>query len=116
MFYTTRPLNFNWKGPSTKSAIGASNRPNTNLGHISNSEEQGTYNTNAQDYIGQNSANGSYIGAKPIKHWRKQLLPTAHSGHSKATVNQMEIPGGTVMVDNSCCDPNVSGGEIIYKK
>ena len=66
---------------------------------------------NAHDYIGPDRK------ARPIKHWRKQLLPTGGSGSGGssrsargAPVSSMERPGVTVVKNQEdCCDPSGGG-------
>jgi len=94
MNFTYKQPYVTWKGPSTGSAVPAWSRPLIN----NNS------NTNT----------GTSFAARPIKHWRKQLVPAANSGISKnAGVGMpMDIPGGSVYlgarVDCSNCPVNLA--------
>lgn len=84
------------------SAVATMARPATN-GDINN----------AEDYVGIN-AMATIRRPFPMKHWRKQLNPTQGSGRSKASIFDMDRPGGSTIVDNSCaCDEgNTSGAHI----
>lgn len=43
------------------------------------------------------NSNGIAFKARPIKHWRKQLIPRDHSGNGKSGVGiTMDLPGGSV--------------------
>jgi len=94
MNFTYKQPYVTWKGPSTGSAVPTWSRPLIN----NNS------NTNT----------GTSFAARPIKHWRKQLVPAANSGISKnAGVGMpMDIPGGSVYlgarVDCSNCPVNLA--------
>jgi hypothetical protein len=67
-----------WKGPATNSVV-----PSYSYNQINS----GT----------------AYTGmARPIKHWRKQLLPTHSSSSGRAAVGMpMDTPGGAVYLGNS---------------
>lgn len=67
-----------WKGLSTNSAIPSHSRPSL-------------------------KASGATFKANPIKHWRKQLLPTSNSGvpGRRAGIGMpMDTPGGAVYLGN----------------
>lgn len=93
MNFTYKQPYVTWKGPSTGSAVPTWSRPLINN------------NTNAN--IGTNFA------ARPIKHWRKQLMPATNTGVSRnAGVGMpMDRPGGSVYlgatVDCSNCPVNL---------
>jgi hypothetical protein len=95
MNFTYKQPYVTWKGPSTGSAVPTWSRPLIN-------------NNN-------NGANtGTSFAARPIKHWRKQLVPAANSGISKnAGIGMpMDRPSGAVYlgaaVDCSNCPVNLS--------
>ena len=94
MNFTYKQPYVTWKGPSTGSAVPAWSRPLIN------------------DNNGANT--GTSFAARPIKHWRKQLVPAANSGISKnAGVGMpMDRPGGSVYlgatVDCSNCPVNLA--------
>lgn len=67
-----------WKGISTNSITPSNSSPNL-------------------------SASGPAFKANPIKHWRKQLIPSANSGNSnrRAGISMpMDTPGGSVYLGN----------------
>lgn len=47
-------------------------------------------------------SSGPDFKARPIKHWRKQLMPNNVTGFSKSTINYINMPGGTTNVIKSC--------------
>jgi len=68
-----------WKGLATNSAIPSFSRPDLNSA-------------------------GNYFKANPIKHWRKQLLPTANSGNRNRRAGvgiPSDIPGGAVYLGST---------------
>ena len=93
MNFTYKQPYVTWKGPSTGSAVPTWSRPLIN----NNS------NTNT----------GTSFAARPIKHWRKQLVPAANTGSGgRAGVGMpMDTPGGSVSlgatVDCSNCPVNL---------
>ena len=94
MNFTYKQPYVSWKGPSTGSAVPVWSRPLIN----NNS------NTNT----------GTSFAARPIKHWRKQLVPATDSGISgRSGVGMpMDRPGGSVYlgatVDCSNCPVNLA--------
>ena len=94
MNFTYKQPYVTWKGPSTGSAIPTWSRPLINN------------NTNTNT--------GTSFAARPIKHWRKQLVPAANTGIStNAGVGMpMDRPGGSVYlgatVDCSNCRVNLT--------
>ena len=94
MNFTYKQPYVTWKGPSTGSAVPTWSRP--------------LINNNA------NANAGTSFAARPIKHWRKQLIPLANTGISKnAGVGMpMDRPGGSVylgsIVDCSNCLVNIT--------
>jgi len=79
-------LNFNrqkyisWKGISTNSIVPSNSRPSINGS-----------TDDASDYVSR------FGGARPIKHWRKQLFPKENSGGGSAGVRQvLDTPGGSI--------------------
>jgi hypothetical protein len=65
-----------WKGMSTNSIVPVFSRPNL-------------------------SASGPAFKARPIKHWRKQLIPENNSGSRRAGLGMpMDTPGGSVYLGN----------------
>jgi len=83
MNFTYKQPYVTWKGPSTGSAVPTWSRPLIN----DNS------NTNT----------GTSFAARPIKHWRKQLVPAANTGISKnAGIGMpMDRPGGSVYLGSA---------------
>jgi hypothetical protein len=100
MNFTYKQPYVTWKGPSTGSAVPAWSRPLINNNNGANT--------------------GTSFAARPIKHWRKQLVPAANSGIStNAGVGMpMDRPGGSVYlgsavylgatVDCSICPVNLA--------
>lgn len=65
-----------WKGLATNSAVPSYSRPDLTV-------------------------SGPPFKANPIKHWRKQLLPTAGSSGRRAGIGMpMDLPGGSVYLGN----------------
>jgi hypothetical protein len=89
MNFTYKQPYVTWKGASTGSVVPAWSRPLIND------------NTNTNT--------GTSFAARPIKHWRKQLVPAANTGitRSAGVGMPMDIPGGSVYlgatVDCSNC-------------
>ena len=70
------PAYMSWKGASTNSIVPVFSRPNL-------------------------SATGPNFKARPLKHWRKQLVPESNSGSQRAGVSMpMDIPGGAIYLGN----------------
>ena len=96
MNFTYKQPYITWKGPSASSAVPAWSRPLINN------------NTNT------NTNTGTSFAARPIKHWRKQLMPAANSGISRSSAigMPMDRPGGSVYlgatVDCSNCPVNMT--------
>jgi hypothetical protein len=94
MNFTYKQPYVTWKGPSTGSAIPSWSRPLINN------------NTNTNT--------GTSFAARPIKHWRKQLVPAANTGITRnASMGMpMDRPGGSVYlgatVDCSNCLVNLT--------
>lgn len=84
-----------WKGSSANNAVPSWSRP-----------PQKT----------QQESNGPDFKARPIKHWRKQLIPTPYSGSSASSVGMpFNRPGSEVFLGRdsysnceSCADTNVT--------
>ena len=83
MNFTYKQPYVTWKGPSAGSAVPAWSRPLINN------------NTNTNT--------GTSFAARPIKHWRKQLVPAPNSGISRnASVGMpMDRPGGSVYLGSA---------------
>ena len=94
MNFTYKQPYVTWKGPSTGSAVPTWSRPLINNNNGANT--------------------GTSFAARPIKHWRKQLVPAANSGvGTNAGVGMpMDRPGGSVYlgatVDCSNCPVNLA--------
>ena len=94
MNFTYKQPYVTWKGPSTGSAVPVWSRPLINN------------NTNINT--------GTSFAARPIKHWRKQLVPATDSGISgrSGVGMSMDRPGGSVYlgatVDCSNCPVNLA--------
>ena len=97
MNFTYKQPYISWKGPSTGSAVPVWSRPLMN----NNS------NTNT----------GTSFAARPIKHWRKQLIPAANTGISGRTSvgMPMDRPGGSVYLGATvdCLNCRVNLAELI---
>jgi 6-phosphogluconolactonase (cycloisomerase 2 family) len=83
MNFTYKQPYVTWKGPSTGSAVPTWSRPLINN------------NTNTNT--------GTSFAARPIKHWRKQLVPAANTGISgRSHVGMpMDRPGGSVYLHSA---------------
>ena len=94
MNFTYKQPYITWKGQSTGSAVPTWSRPLIND------------NTNTNT--------GTSFAARPIKHWRKQLMPAANTGSGGRTSigMPMDRPGGSVSlgatVDCTKCPVNLS--------
>jgi len=92
-----------WKGVSTNSAVPNFSRP------LDGSEEYPT---------------GPDFGARPIKHWRKQLTTVKSSSRGRAGIGMpMDFPGGSVYLGNTetntdciTCVTNLNGNETTALK
>lgn len=97
MNFTYKQPYVTWKGPSTGSAVPAWSRPLINN------------NTNTNT--------GTSFAARPIKHWRKQLMPAANTGIARnASVGMpMDRPGGSVYLGtvNDCSNCPVTLTDLI---
>lgn len=69
-----------WKGNSTNSVVPSWSRP------LQGTE---TYST------------GPDFKARPIKHWRKQLMPIANSGNGNSAIGTLTAPGSEVFLGKS---------------
>lgn len=98
---TSQPYE-SWKGivgsyPVWNSIVPSNSRPSTN-GAMANPE----------DY---QSAFGT---ARPLKHWRKQLVPPVpNSSSSKASGNQLSRPGGAVATNTSVACPSCADSQSV---
>jgi hypothetical protein len=98
MNFTYKQPYVTWKGISTGSAVPTWSRPLINN-------------------VNTNKNTGTSFAARPIKHWRKQLVPAADTGiiRNASMGMPMDRPGGSVYlgatVDCSNCD--VSLAELI---
>ena len=83
MNFTYKQPYITWKGPSTGSAVPSWSRPLINN------------NTNTNT--------GTSFSARPIKHWRKQLVPAANTGITRnASMGMpMDRPGLTVYLGSA---------------
>jgi uncharacterized delta-60 repeat protein len=91
-------MSVSWKGVSTNSVVPSFSRPDL-------------------------TAAGPEFKARPIKHWRKQLIPTPNSGHnSRSGINlPMDTPGGSVYLGNipantSCLLPSAGNNAVGLKE
>lgn len=75
-----------WKGQTFSSVVSSNSRPNTN--------------GPSSDPLLYHSAFGK---ARPLKLWRKQLVPTANSGSSKSSLLGLDKPGSSTLRSNSDC-------------
>jgi len=95
---TSAKVNIYWKGASTNSAVPNYSRP------LDGSEEY---------------ASGPDFGARPIKHWRKQLNTVHNSSRGRAGIGMpMDLPGGSVYLGNTetntdciTCVSNLNGNQ-----
>jgi hypothetical protein len=83
MNFTRKQPYMTWKGPSTGSVVPTWSRPLINN------------NTNTNT--------GTSFAARPIKHWRKQLMPAdnASSGRNAGIGMPMDRPGGSVYLGSA---------------
>lgn len=88
MFRTQQPY-VSWKAPATNSVTPTYSQPVTTISNVNN---------------------GIPFAARPIKHWRKQLLPNnpSNSGRGRAGVGMpMDTPGGSTYLgdvpNNTTC-------------
>ena len=88
--FQTQPY-ISWKGHSTNSVVPGNSRGGVN-----------GYSDKPHDFIGPS------FKARPIKHYRKKLIPNPNSGKSKASIkNMIDTPGNMIYLGiNSCVDPN----------
>lgn len=105
-----------WKGPTTKATVYGFSRPATN-----NNPDADIKSVNDQP-------NGSHtsksIGSlrtgfkpRPIKHWRKSLMPKEVDGISRAAYSiQSDMPGSNVPLgtDVNCCENNTVN-QVVYQ-
>lgn len=73
-----------WKGLATNSAIPSYSRPNLNVGGVN-------------------------FKANPIKHWRKQLIPSANSGNRNRRAGigiPDDTPGGAIYLGSTIANTN----------
>jgi len=96
---TTRVPHYATKTTTANSVVPGLHRPNTN---------------GVPSYINQHDFDGPEFKARPIKHWRRQLIPTSiadagartvgSSGQRNATVGLlMDCPGATTYVGDASC-------------
>jgi hypothetical protein len=84
--YSRQQPYVSWKGPSTNSSVPNYSRP------LDGSEQYPT---------------GPDFGARPIKHWRKQLNTVHESSRARAGVGMpMDLPGGSVYLGNKESNTN----------
>ena len=89
-----------WKGTSTNSIV-----PGNSRGGVNGTSDK------SNDFIGPS------FKARPIKHYRKKLLPNLNSGSSKATIKHViDNPGGKVYLgadaNNAWCNSNNTSVKI----
>jgi hypothetical protein len=96
-----------WKGVSRREAVPGNARPITN----------GSWKLDHPDLSGNViDEDGNAFKARPIKHWRKQLVPDATRGGTKPRlIDDTSKPGGTVYLggavgeENKCCNQTIAG-------
>jgi hypothetical protein len=87
-----------WKGLATNSATPSFSRPVIDAG-----------------IGGASISSGPHFKANPIKHWRKQLQPTANSGASNRRAGigmPMDLPGGMVYLGNTPANTKCLAGAL----
>ena len=61
-------------------------------------------------------SSGPNFKANPIRHWRKQLIPNNTTGFSKATINNINMPGATSNSGSSNACPNCANTNVNFLK
>lgn len=85
-----------WKGPSKSMAVPQKKRPDSNLGHIVNN----SFLPANQNLV---TIDANAFRARPIKHWRKQLLNSPNEGTMVRNVIYNDAPLSATVIDGSCC-------------
>ena len=101
-----------WKGVSRREAVHGNARPITN-GSWKNEQPDVSGNVINED--------GNAFKSRPIKHWRKQLVPDENRGGTKSKlIDDTSKPGGTIYLggtvneENTCCNKEVSTAQRGY--
>lgn len=82
---------------TTKAAVPSWSRPSTNDRFFG-------YNLGVDDTQLQEFATAELRNrARPIKQWRKQLIPVDVSGKSRSSMSIQSAPGSSVVISNECC-------------
>ena len=105
-----------WKGPTTKATVCGFSRPATNNNPDAdiksvNDAPNGSSHTKS---IGSLRAG---FKPRPIKHWRKSLMPKEVDGISRAAYSiQSDMPGSNVPLgtDVKCCE-NDAVNQVVYQ-
>ena len=88
---------------TTKAAVPAWSRPMTNdrmFGYNLYTDDHSiTYDTPLQELASTRIWNN----VRPIKQWRKQLIPVGVSGKSRSSMSIQTAPGSNVVISNDCC-------------
>ena len=97
---------------TTKAAVPVWSRPMTN-------DRMFGYNLYSDDYsivhdspLQELTTTKIWNHARPIKHWRKQLMPAEVSGKSRSSMTIQTTPGSSVVIVNDCCSDG--HGTIIH--
>ena len=84
--------NISWKGSATTSAVPTMSRP--------------LQPSNIAD-------SGPAFKARPMKHWRFQLIPTENSGRTAASISSINRPGGSNFLASGCVCADASNATVI---
>lgn len=102
--YSNQPCNSSVKKVfTTKASVASWSRPMTNdslFGH----QIYGDDNTVTYDNPLQELSNVKFwTHSRPIKHWRKQLIPAGVSGKSPSSMSIQDRPAANSIIANDCC-------------
>ena len=102
--YSNQPCNSSVKKVfTTKASVASWSRPMTNdslFGH----QIYGDDNTVTYDNPLQELSNVKlWTHSRPIKHWRKQLIPAGVSGKSPSSMSIQDRPAANSIIANDCC-------------
>lgn len=87
---------------TTKAGVPTWSRPMTNdrmFGHTLYNND----NNIVDDQLQELATTKLWNRARPIKHWRKQLMPVEVSGNSRNSMTIQTTPGSSVIISNDCC-------------
>lgn len=94
-----------WKDAKHKEAVMGNKRPESNLGHV--------YNKNINYLNDANTSDACAFRARPIKHWRKQLITNKNEGTKERNVIYNDKPGSSILSQYECCSGEDNSFNII---